>query len=112
MAKQKFRPTRRGGFRGEGIRLYVEVQKNRCNAVGRTFATPLSDLFFADVECFVLVDLIEDLAGASNQQVIGDRGPELLTLIHRPGDRGFQAFNPLAVGDKAGQGQLPPSMVP
>jgi type III pantothenate kinase len=38
MAKQKFRPTRLSGFSGaKAHRLYVEVLKNHCNAVGRTF---------------------------------------------------------------------------
>jgi hypothetical protein len=38
MAKQKFRSTRLSGFSGvKAYRLYVEVLKNHCNAVGRTF---------------------------------------------------------------------------
>jgi len=38
MAKQKFRPTRRSGFSGvKAYIMYVEVLKNRCNTVGRTF---------------------------------------------------------------------------
>ena len=38
MAKQKFRPTRHSDFsRAKTYMLYVEVSKNRCNAVGRTF---------------------------------------------------------------------------
>jgi hypothetical protein len=38
MAKQKFRPTRHGGFSGAKAYIrYVEVLKKRRNAVGRTF---------------------------------------------------------------------------
>jgi hypothetical protein len=38
MAKQKFRPTRLGGFSGAKAYIrYVEVLKKRRNAVGRTF---------------------------------------------------------------------------
>jgi hypothetical protein len=38
MAKQKVRSTRLSGFSGvKAYRLYVEVLKNHCNAVGRTF---------------------------------------------------------------------------
>jgi hypothetical protein len=38
MAKQKFRPTRLGGFSGVKAYIrYVEVLKKRRNAVGRTF---------------------------------------------------------------------------
>jgi hypothetical protein len=38
MAKQKFRPTRPGGFSGAKAYIrYVEVLKKRRNAVGRTF---------------------------------------------------------------------------
>ena len=38
MAKQKFRPTRNGGFSGAKAYIrYVEVLKKRHNAVGRTF---------------------------------------------------------------------------
>jgi hypothetical protein len=38
MAKQKFRPTRLGGFSGaKAYIVYVEVLKKRRNAVGRTF---------------------------------------------------------------------------
>jgi putative protease len=38
MAKQKFRPTRPGGFSGAKAYIrYVEVLENRRNAVGRTF---------------------------------------------------------------------------
>jgi hypothetical protein len=38
MAKQKFRSTRLSGFSGvKAYRLYVEVLKNHCNAVERTF---------------------------------------------------------------------------
>jgi putative protease len=38
MAKQKFRPTRLGGFSGAKAYIrYVEVLKNHRNAVGRTF---------------------------------------------------------------------------
>jgi hypothetical protein len=38
MAKQKFRPTRLGGFSGTKAYIrYVEILKKRRNAVGRTF---------------------------------------------------------------------------
>jgi hypothetical protein len=38
MAKQKFHPTRLGGFSGtKAYSVYVEVLKKRRNAVGRTF---------------------------------------------------------------------------
>jgi len=38
LAKQKFRPTRPGGFSGAKAYIrYVEVLKKRRNAVGRTF---------------------------------------------------------------------------
>jgi ribosomal protein L35 len=38
MAKQKFRPTRLGGFSGAKAYIrYVQVLKKRRNAVGRTF---------------------------------------------------------------------------
>jgi len=38
MAKQKFRPTRLGGFSGAKAYIwYVEILKKRRNAVGRTF---------------------------------------------------------------------------
>jgi len=38
MARQKFRPTRPGGFSGVKAYIsYVKVLKNRRNAVGRTF---------------------------------------------------------------------------
>jgi hypothetical protein len=38
MAKQKFRPTRLGGFSGSKAYIYyVEILKKRRNAVGRTF---------------------------------------------------------------------------
>jgi len=38
MAKQKFRPTRLGGFSGvKAYMSYVKVLKDRRNAVGRTF---------------------------------------------------------------------------
>jgi hypothetical protein len=39
MAKQKFRPTRLGGFSGAKAYIwYVEVLKKRRNAAGRTFS--------------------------------------------------------------------------
>lgn len=37
MAKQKFRPTRPGGFSGAKAYIWFEVLKRRRNAVGRTF---------------------------------------------------------------------------
>jgi hypothetical protein len=41
MAKQKFRPTRLGGFSGaKAYIVYVEVLKKRRNAKGGLFATP------------------------------------------------------------------------
>jgi hypothetical protein len=43
MAKQKFRPTRLSGFSGvKAYMLYVEVLKNHCNAVGRTFCDAIN----------------------------------------------------------------------
>jgi hypothetical protein len=43
MAKQKFRPTRLGGFSGAKAYIrYVEVLKKRRNAVGRTFCDAIS----------------------------------------------------------------------
>jgi hypothetical protein len=43
MAKQKFRPTRLSGFLGaKAYMLYVEVRKNHCNAVGRTFCDAIN----------------------------------------------------------------------
>ena len=44
MAKQKFRPTRRGGFsRTKAYMWYVEILKKRCNTVGRTFCDAIND---------------------------------------------------------------------
>jgi hypothetical protein len=44
MAKQKFRPARRGGFSGVKAYIrYVEVLKKRCNAAGRTFCDAIID---------------------------------------------------------------------
>jgi hypothetical protein len=43
MAKQKFRPTRPGGFSGAKAYIrYVEVLKKRRNAVGRTFCDAIT----------------------------------------------------------------------
>jgi hypothetical protein len=43
MAKQKFRPTRLGGFSGAKAYIrYVEVLKKHRNAVGRTFCDAIS----------------------------------------------------------------------
>jgi hypothetical protein len=43
MAKQKFRPTRPGGFSGAKAYIrYVEVLKKRRNAVGRTFCDAIN----------------------------------------------------------------------
>jgi hypothetical protein len=43
MAKQKFRPTRLGGFSGAKAYIrYVEVLKKRRNAVGRTFCDAIT----------------------------------------------------------------------
>jgi len=43
MAKQKFRPTRPGGFSGAKAYIeYVKVLKKRRNAVGRTFCDAIS----------------------------------------------------------------------
>jgi len=43
MAKQKFRPTRLGGFSGAKAYIgYVKVLRNHRNAKGRLFATPSS----------------------------------------------------------------------
>jgi hypothetical protein len=43
MAKQKFRPTRLGGFPGAKAYIrYVEVLKKRRNAVGRTFCDAIT----------------------------------------------------------------------
>jgi hypothetical protein len=43
MAKQKFRPTRLGGFSGaKAYIVYVEVLKKRRNAVGRTFCDAIN----------------------------------------------------------------------
>jgi hypothetical protein len=43
MAKQKFRPTRPGGFSGaKAYMLYVEVLKKRRNAGGRTFCDTIN----------------------------------------------------------------------
>jgi hypothetical protein len=43
MAKQKFRPTRLGGFSGaKAYTRYVEVLKKRRNAVGRTFCDAIN----------------------------------------------------------------------
>jgi hypothetical protein len=45
MAKQKFRPTRPGGFSGAKTYMwYVEVLKKRRNAVGRTFCDAITAL--------------------------------------------------------------------
>jgi hypothetical protein len=45
MAKQKFRPTRPGGFSGAKAYIrYVEVLKKRRNAVGRTFCDAIKML--------------------------------------------------------------------
>jgi hypothetical protein len=44
MAKQKFRPTRPGGFSGAKAYIrYVEVLKKRRNAVGRTFCDAIKE---------------------------------------------------------------------
>jgi hypothetical protein len=44
MAKQKFRPTRLGGFSGaKAYIVYVEVLKKRRNAGGRTFCDAIKD---------------------------------------------------------------------
>jgi putative protease len=44
MAKQKFRPTRLGGFSGaKAYIVYVEVLKKRRNAVGRNFCDAIID---------------------------------------------------------------------
>jgi putative protease len=44
MAKQKFRPTRPGGFSGAKAYIrYVEVLKKRRNAVGRIFCDAIND---------------------------------------------------------------------
>jgi hypothetical protein len=44
MAKQKFRPTRLGGFSGAKAYIrYVEVLKKRRNAVGRTFCDAIKN---------------------------------------------------------------------
>jgi hypothetical protein len=43
MAKQKFRPTRLGGFSGEKAYIrYAEVLKKRRNAAGRTFCDAIN----------------------------------------------------------------------
>jgi hypothetical protein len=43
MAKQKFRPTRLGGFSGAKAYIwYVEVLKKRRNAVGRNFCDAMA----------------------------------------------------------------------
>jgi hypothetical protein len=43
MAKQKFRPTRLGGFSGTKAYIqYVEILKKRRNAVGRTFCDAIT----------------------------------------------------------------------
>jgi putative protease len=43
MAKQKFRPTRLGGFSGAKAYIkYVEILKKRRNAVGRTFCDAMA----------------------------------------------------------------------
>jgi hypothetical protein len=43
MAKQKFRPTRLGGFSGAKAYIeYVEILKKRRNAVGRTFCDAIN----------------------------------------------------------------------
>jgi hypothetical protein len=43
MAKQKFRPTRLGGFSGAKAYIkYVEILKKRRNAVGRTFCDAIA----------------------------------------------------------------------
>jgi len=43
MAKQKFCPTRLGGFSGVKAYIeYVKVLKNHCNAVGRTFCDAIN----------------------------------------------------------------------
>ncbi|MGM0416490.1 MAG: hypothetical protein ACQEQK_06000, partial [Thermodesulfobacteriota bacterium] len=46
-AKQKFRPTRPGGFSGTKAYIwYVEVLKKRRNAVGRSFCDAINDASF------------------------------------------------------------------
>ena len=43
MAKQEFRPTRRGGFSREKVYIwYAEVLKNRNNTVGWTFCDAIN----------------------------------------------------------------------
>jgi putative protease len=45
MAKQKFRPTRLGGFSGAKAYIqYVEILKKRRNAVGRTFCNAIKTM--------------------------------------------------------------------
>jgi putative protease len=45
MAKQKFRPTRLGGFSGAKAYIqYVEILKKRHNAVGRNFCDAIKVL--------------------------------------------------------------------
>jgi hypothetical protein len=47
MAKQKFRPTRLGGFSGAKAYIrYVEVLKKCRNAVGRTFCDAIKAISF------------------------------------------------------------------
>jgi hypothetical protein len=51
MAKQKFRPTRLGGFSGAKAYIrYVEVLKKHRNAVGRTFCAAIMG-FCRDGQC-------------------------------------------------------------
>jgi phosphate acetyltransferase len=86
MAKQKFRPTRLGGFSGAKAYIrYVEVLKKRRNAVGRTFCDAINSAM--KEELMQLVDQIKAKARQNPQTVVLPEGYD---------DRMVQAAGPIA----------------
>jgi hypothetical protein len=68
MAKQKFRPTRLGGFSGAKAYIqYVEVLKKRRNAVGRTFCDAIKKSRGRNRGFFVLSAADLEVRGADCQ---------------------------------------------
>ena len=68
MAKQKFRPTRPGGFSGAKAYIeYVEILKNHRNAIGRTFCDAIKNLKGPEAE-----------GGSAASQVKAQNGVEIV----------------------------------
>ena len=64
-----------------------------------------SDVLFVDIECLMLVDLVEYLASALDEQVFAEGIPHLFCIVDGAGDRFLQATHTFTVGNEAGQSQ-------